>query len=148
MVVIKVCKYCYQEDALIFQIVSQQRIEEPTLCVCVCVDMYIYLCIYCFVCTCAYPCMWRPKIDVVCLSNGFLQFFWCQGLSRNLELTDGLDLLASKSPGFSCLSLPSTVNTGAPRLCVLGNLNSGPCACMASTFLTELSPQPWWSLTF
>lgn len=56
MVVIKVCKYCYQEDALIFQIVSQQRIEEPTLCVCVCtctsICVYIGLCAHVHILVC------------------------------------------------------------------------------------------------
>lgn len=112
------------------------------MCVCVYTHMYLYMCW--FVCTYVYPCMWRPKIDVVCLSNHFLHFFGDR-VSRDLKLTDGLDLLVSKAPGFSCLHLPSTVNTDAPRLCVPGSLDSRLCACMASTFLT---PQPCGLLFF
>lgn len=83
------------------------------------------------------------------LSQSFSTLFFEQGLSLNLELINAVELAGQKASGVLLSELLSTGTIGTHMGTHLafhmgtGDLNSGPCACVARITLTESSSGPW-----
>lgn len=87
--------------------------------------------------------IWRPVVFLHCLLPSVLN----QNLSVNLKLLYWTRLVGQWVPGSSLNSLSYLPHWNYRLPCSsyikeVESLNSSPCACITSTFLTELSPQP------
>lgn len=104
--------------------------------------LYVHICED--VCMCSpVVWIWRPVVFLHHLPPSVLS----QNLSVNLELLDWTRLVDQWVPGVqSQQPVPPLALELQTSLFIfymaVENLNISPCACITSTFLTELSPQP------
>lgn len=119
-------------------LLSRQNKAWEELC------MYVFLsvCVYTCICTC----VWRPEVNVGCLSPCSLPCFWRYGLSLNLELPHWLCWLADKLHK-SAHHCPSGACVTDPHYCLdfykgSGDLNSESNACTIRIFPSEPSLLP------
>lgn len=93
--------------------------------------------------------MYAETLDVFFLSCS-LPYFWKQGPSLSLELTDSAGLASQQAQESSCLYLYSAAITATPLYPAFytsaGDLD--PLSWMTSTFQTKLSPTPRFIIIF
>lgn len=104
------------------------------VCTCIYVCAHRYVCIHLPVYALRYICVWRPEVDTGYFLNSSPLCF-SGSLSRNLELTDWLEWLASKLHGvFWLLLLLLLTSTGIASVQPMAHSfckdpNSGPYTC-------------------
>lgn len=112
--------------------------HHKTLVFCVCI---VYMCAYkLYILICA--CLESRGQCQVSFSIAVDFSFWDRVSQWSQNLMDQLDSPPSKSPGLTCLCVPSVGVTDVRSHAVSKDLNSGPHACSIGPLLTESSPQP------
>lgn len=105
---------------------SHFRCVHVCVCACSCVHAHVHMC----VCVCRFLCIciWRPHINIKYFPQRR------QALSLHVELTDSASLDSQQAPEWRVPTPPALGFQAHGTVPGSWDLNSGPQACMPSTF--------------